>query len=512
MKKILTALLLITNYCLLITFANATELFDKDMPVVDGISVFEMSDVFADIYEKLESIKWGGKDINIAIESLEKLDKDAHIAATDERVVLVWKDTIVGNWPRPRAGDWRAFGQITTALVLKLREEIAPMRSLTDSGIYEVVVGALMRGVDESGRYIYSARAESLEDGRLLTSAGLEGAQDERGNFRVSGVYRGGLADTGDIREGDLITEINGRAMSTMTPSDIGAAFSGFNSGTLKLTVLAPGGARPVTLRRATVVIADADIIWKDKVDAEQIDAKTGILEIVLTKVSDNSAAIINEALAKYGARTTGIVLDMRVAGGNEERAAAKIAGLFMGRIPALRSVETAKEETEISPGGNAVIPFNIPVVVLVSGGTTGTAEALAASFYEQGRGLLIGTPTAGRARLASRLNLKNGGQLEVLNRTVKTGVGRIIDGRGIFPIVCLSNIRNAEQQNAFFVNVINGDFGGRDFNKEPNIDPEAVRKGCPQIISGADEDAVSTAVSMKVLTDAIAYDALMKK
>jgi C-terminal processing protease CtpA/Prc len=512
MKKLFSFLSIFASCSLLVASSFAAELFDPKEPMQDGLNVIEVSDTFADIYEKLDSVKWGGKSINVAIEGLEKIDKDAHIAATDERVVLVWKDTIIGTWPRPKPGDWRGFGEVTTALVLKLRAYIPPLRKLSESGVYEVSVGALMQGIDENGRYVYSKHAEIMEDGRLLTSAGLEGMQDERGNFRVSGVYKGGLADEQGIREGDLITEINGTVVSTMTPGQVAGAFSGFNSGTLKLTVLNSSGSRPVILRRATIMIADADIIWKEQIANSKEQINAGILEIVITKVSDNSAAIINEALIKYAGRATGVILDMRAAGGDDERASAKIAGLFMGRVPVLRSVETAKEEIEITPGGNAILKSSVPVIVLVSGGTRGTAEALGAAFYEQGRGLLVGTPTAGRARLATKLDLKNGGQLEVMNRIVKTAAGSIIDGRGVFPIVCLSNIRNSEQQNAFFINVINGDFGGRDFNKEPDINPASVRKGCPPIKSGADEDMVAAAVSAKVLTDQRVYDGLMRK
>ena len=60
----------------------ADSLFFEDEPIQDGLNVFEMSDTFAEIYEKLDGVKWGGKNINVAIESLEKLNPDAHIAAT----------------------------------------------------------------------------------------------------------------------------------------------------------------------------------------------------------------------------------------------------------------------------------------------------------------------------------------------------------------------------------------------------------------------------------------------
>ncbi|MBS7386773.1 MAG: hypothetical protein KIG73_03585, partial [Alphaproteobacteria bacterium] len=201
-------------------------------------------------------------------------------------------------------------------------------------------------------------------------------------------------------------------------------------------------------------------------------------------------------------------VLDLRVAGGDDERAAAKLGGLFIGKNPIMRIVETALDEVEVVPGGDVVT--NAPVVVLMSDQTRGTAEALVAAFYENARGVLVGTPTAGSARIASRIDLDNGGALELLNKSIKTGQGRKIDERGIFPIVCLSNIRTNQQQNAFFLNVINNDFNAQDFNKDASVDADTIRRGCPVITNGADEDAVAAAVSAKILTDKKVYNRLI--
>jgi carboxyl-terminal processing protease len=334
-----------------------------------------------------------------------------------------------------------------------------------------------------------------------LTSVGVEGARDARGNFRVNGVYKGAPADLAGIRAGDLIEQINGRFVADMSDDELAAVMTGFNSGTSKIHLLTPYGNRDVVLRRATIVLADADVVHRADPDTG------GLLEIIVHNVSDGAVAIVNEALARYP-DVSGIVLDLRVAGGDDERAAAKLGGLFIGKKPVMRIVETASDEVEVVPGGDAIT--DAPVVVLMSDQTRGTAEALVAAFYENARGVLIGTPTAGAARIASRIDLSNGGALELLNKSIKTGQGRMIDGRGIFPIVCLSNIRTNQQQNAFFLNVINNDFNARDFNQEPDVNPADIRRGCPVITNGADEDAVATAVSVKILTDKKVYNRLI--
>lgn len=481
--------------------ALCDSLFFQHEPIQDGVHVFEMSNTFADIYEKLDSVKWGGKSINVAIESLEKLNKNAHIAATDERVVLVWGDTIIANYPRPDANDWNGFGEITTALVLNLRANDPVFRSATESETYQLVVDSLMRGIDERGRYIFSRRAEVTEDGRILTSVGINGARDERGNFRIHGIFKGSPADAAGVRSGDLISEINGVRVADMSDEELEAVMAGFNSGTSKIKLITPSGNRDVVLRRASIVLADADVVHRSE------DDTGGLLEIVIHNVSNGAVAIVNEALAQHP-DIEGIVLDLRAATGDDERAAAKLAGLFVGQKPVMRIAQTATEEVEVVPGSNAVT--DVPVVVLMSDMTRGTAEAIAGAFYENGRGVLVGTPTSGLARIATRINLENGGALELMNKSVKTGLGREIDGRGIFPIVCLSNIRTSQQQRAFFLNVINNYFNATDFNKMPEVSADEIRRGCPTITSGADEDSVAAAVAVKILTDKKVYNRLI--
>ncbi|MBQ0013471.1 MAG: PDZ domain-containing protein [Proteobacteria bacterium] len=480
---------------------SADSLFFDDEPVQDGLNVKNVSNTFADIYEKLDSVRFGGKNINIAIESLENLNKNAHVAATDERVVLVWGDTIVGNYPRPSAKDWYGFGEITTALILKMRAYDARLHNASESEMYKLTVDALMQGVDENGRYIFSRDAEIKEDGRIITSAGFIGMRDERGNFRITGVYKSSPADLAGIASGDLVSKINGRAISQMSDADIDSVINGFNSGTIKMRLITPSGNRDVVLRRATVVLADADVVSRDAGD------NGVILEIVVNKITDNAVAIVNEALYSHD-NISGVILDLRAATGDDIRAAAKMAGLFVGRIPVMRVIETAAAEVEVVPGADAVT--DAPVVLLLSNMTRGTAEALVATFYENGRGVLVGTPTAGKARIATIIDLDNGGALELLNKTIKTGTGRRLDGFGVFPTVCLSNIRSTSQEEAFFLNVINGGFEVQDFNRNSDVDVDALRKGCPVITSGEDEDAMSLAVAAKILTDKKVYNRLI--
>jgi len=489
--------LLSSAFCFLPSYLSANGLFEKDTPVVDGIRVLDSSDTFAEIFEKLDEANFGGKDIRVAIESLESLGKGLRIAATDHRIVIVKGDQIIGNWSRPVDRDWRGFGQVTTALLLKMREVDSGLRRQSQSALYSMSFAAITKALDTNGRFV----ASRVDDNRVLTSAGLQGRRDNRGYWRITGVFKGSQADSAGINDGDLLIGINGADVAQMSDAELTAALAGFNSGTIKLKVASPSGTKDLSLRRATIVMADADIIARREVPYEK--EEIFVLEIIINNVSENSVEIVNQALARYK-DPNGIILDLRTAGGGDERAAAKLAGLFLGQVPIMRIDEGNGDEVEVIPGGDAVT--DAPVVILVSKSTQGAAEGIAAALYENSRGVLVGTPTAGFARLVTKIELTGGGVIELGNRSIKSGRGMQIDGRGVFPLVCLSNIRNKAQQEAFFINATNGDFRMKDFNKDETLDAAAIRKGCPAIRSGADEDAMAMAIALKFLTDKRAY------
>ena len=224
----------------------------------------DYSGMFSEIYEKLDSVSFGGKNIGIAIEGLEKLNPKAHVAVTGERVVLVWGDTIVANYPKPMNNDWKSYGEITNSLILKMRENDETLANASDSEIYDKVVNSLLSAVNENGKYIPYKNDILKGTNRILTSIGVNGWRDTGGEFRVSSIIKGSPADVAGIEVFDLIADINGVAVADMSDEELDNALYSANSGTDKIKLLTPFGNKNVVLRRASIVLADADIIHRD--------------------------------------------------------------------------------------------------------------------------------------------------------------------------------------------------------------------------------------------------------
>lgn len=479
----------------------AGDLFFENEPIQTGINVFQASNVFAEMYEKLDNVDWANKDVEVSLESLGSLNPNAEVTFVGDRIVLVWGDNLIANLPAPEKKDWKAYGETTAAFLVRMREQDAHLRSMNDGQLYNAVVKAVLTDMGETGSYGHKEAEKRDEELKILTSLGFEGGRDMRGNFRITGVFKGASADVSGVKEGDIISEINGSRVANMSDADLRAILNGYNSGTVKMKLLTPSGNKNISLRRASIILADADVVYRG-------GNNSNILEIIVHNLSDSAVDIVNEALAKHQ-DVDGIILDLRGSGGTDEKAAAKMAGLFIGQKPVMIISEPGQDDLEVIPGGDAVT--NVPMVVLISDSTRGMAEAVATALYENDRGVLIGTPTVGYTRLPGRIELSNGGFINLLNKSVKTGTGKILDGRGVFPLICLSNIRNASEKQTFFVNILNGSFNVTDFNKDTNADVKSLRKACPSITSGAEEDAMAVAVAAELLTEKMLYNQLME-
>ena len=63
--KLILLVILPCVFC--VSHVRAADLFHDANPVQAGLHVQDVSDTFADIYEKLEDVQWGGQGLNVAI-------------------------------------------------------------------------------------------------------------------------------------------------------------------------------------------------------------------------------------------------------------------------------------------------------------------------------------------------------------------------------------------------------------------------------------------------------------
>jgi C-terminal processing protease CtpA/Prc len=113
--------------------------------------------------------------------------------------------------------------------------------------------------------------------------------------------------------------------------------------------------------------------------------------------------------------KLTGVVLDLRFAGGDDYAAAQDAAKLF-----------SAKKNPRL------------PLVVLVNHDTRAAAEALAAELRVAGAGLILGSVTAGQAALFKEYVLRDGSRVRLASEAVKLSDGSAVSLAGVKPDIAV--------------------------------------------------------------------------
>ncbi len=158
----------------------------------------------------------------------------------------------------------------------------------------------------------------------------------------------------------------------------------------------------------------------------------------------------LDEALAaefgKLGGhgKLKGLVLDLRYAGGADEKSAAHAADRFLAAEQALLTVNG--EALRSTAKTNAI---QLPTAVLVNHHTSGAAEVLAALLRQHHVGLLIGAATTGGARQFKEFALSTGQRLRIATGETKLADGQLMPSTGLRPDIAV-NV-GTEEERAFY-------------------------------------------------------------
>lgn len=166
-------------------------------------------------------------------------------------------------------------------------------------------------------------------------------------------------------------------------------------------------------------------------------DEKIGV--IIIHRFSDRTHDEVGSAFEQLiGNGIQGLVLDLRGNRGGILDAAIDVARLFLdnGLILIQNERDGEVKEYKVNRPGDG---SEIPLVVLIDGGTASASEVLAAALSENGRAPLIGERTYGKGSVQSVLSLSDDSSLHVTVARWLTPNRTSIDGSGVVPDIVVS-------------------------------------------------------------------------
>ena len=236
----------------------------------------------------------------------------------------------------------------------------------------------------------------------------------------VDKVFPNSPAEMGGVLEGDkimIIDTTNARGFNTQQVQNklLGPIGTG-----VQVTFGRIGVEKPVKLsfKRAEIQVPAVPY-------SMMLDERTGY--VPLSRFSEQTTDDIAnsvQALEKQGAK--GIILDLRGNPGGILEEAFSMSNLFLPKGKELLSVRGRGEFEKYVAQRDPLAP-NIPLVVLVDGGSASASEIVAGALQDYDRALVVGTTSFGKGLVQSVYNLDGGYALKITTGKWYTPSGRSI-------------------------------------------------------------------------------------
>jgi carboxyl-terminal processing protease len=296
---------------------------------------------------------------------------------------------------------------------------------------YDAIQGLIFGLEDQFTSFISPESAKLIEEDATGSFSGI-GAYvqlNKQRALQITRIFQGSPAEKAGLKAGDIIIEVDGKSIVGGDINEQVAKVRGPEGSTASFTIVREGEDQPfkVDITRAKIEIK--------LVESKMLD--NNVAYVALTSFNSATAAqqlqaAIQDLLAK---NPKGLVFDLRDNPGGFLDQAIQVADLFLKDGVVLYE-RTKNGDEQVFRSDDRGIAQDIPLVVLVNGGSASASEIVAGAIQDRGRGSLIGEKTFGKGSVQQINHLSDGSQLRVTIAHWFTPNNRSIHGEGIEPNV----------------------------------------------------------------------------
>jgi carboxyl-terminal processing protease len=350
-------------------------------------------------------------------------------------LAVTFEDRNIAYYPTPPDGDNRQWGDLVTTLIADGRRVSPQLAALSPDAAEQAVLHGVTAALDRYSRY---ASPEVAQDQRAAREGfGGIGVTVDPGDamFRVAAVTPQGPAARAGIRPEDQIVSVDGVATSGCLHQDVMHRLRGPVGTPVAVRILQPGMSQPRELRLNRAYVYEQTVT---------VSRNGGILVLRVNSFNHNTTKRIAEVLAeaqRQPGQLTGIVLDLRGNPGGLLDQAVSLADLFLHAGPIVSATgRHPASHQHFKASGKAIAP-NLPLAVLINGGSASASEIVAAALQDAGRAVVIGSSSFGKGSVQTVLRLPNNGELILTWARLLAPSGYALQQHGVVPTVCTADL-----------------------------------------------------------------------
>jgi carboxyl-terminal processing protease len=349
------------------------------------------------------------------------------------KIALHYRDERIAEYPLPANDDADGWAELIVRAASDASVRSTALRDTNREKLYEAVFDATLSKLDIFSRY--AGAQEASEHQAARNGFGGVGIRYELypNDIVLSEVMPETPAAQADLQVGDHVTAIDNVSVAGLTQATISKHIRGPVGTVVTLSVRKKdnGPTTPVSLERSLIVPPTVSLTMKD-----------GIAVLAISSFNSGTAYGAYSAVkkAKATAGFKGVVLDLRGNPGGLLDQGVAVADLFIahGRIVSARGRHPASVQVyEAKPGDPGE---ELPLVVLIDGGTASAAEIVASALQDTGRAVIIGTNSFGKGTVQTVVRMPNKGEMTLTWSRFFSPSGYALHGLGVLPTICTAD------------------------------------------------------------------------
>ncbi|UYO99594.1 S41 family peptidase [Oceanotoga sp. DSM 15011] len=359
-------------------------------------------------------------------------------------ILLLISILLISSWVFGAKNDAREIEQIYTedfqTPIVKLLYYIDNLYYEKDDVDYDKILDStlngLVEGLDDPFAWYFDARTtkeNNINESGEYGGLGIKVKYDPKTkSIVVVAPMHNSPAERAGILPKDYIISVNGSSVESLGYYESVDLMRGKPGTTLEIELFRQGW------EESKIIEIKRELIETKTVKYTFLNYENNnIAYLRLTEFGEKSAFEMDEALNKISEnKINGFVLDLRNNPGGYLNVVIDIASMFIkkGEIVSVKYYNGQQEIITPEPGKYFNMFENIPIVVLVNGGSASASEILTGALRDSKKGVIIGETTFGKAAVQRPIEFSNGGEVWLPIGHYFTPNGEDIHLKGIKP------------------------------------------------------------------------------